>query len=65
MRSEAEMMTARSSTTGYWLNTGPLQPNKTINKNGSAWVKQRMQLELPSNPLAVDDSLLLLEREDI
>ena len=32
-------------------------------KNGSARVKQRMQWEAPSNPLAINNPLLLLERE--
>jgi len=41
------------------LNTSPLHRNK----NGPARVKRRMQWEAPSKPLAVDDPLLLPERE--
>jgi len=33
------------------------------NKNGPARVKQRMQWEAPSKPLAIDEPLLLLEGE--
>jgi len=42
--------------------TSPGQGNAS-NKNGPARVKQRMQWEAPSKPLAVDDPLLLPERE--
>jgi len=45
------------------LNTSPLQRGNASNKNGPARVKQRMQWEAPSKQLAVDDPLLLLERE--
>ena len=41
------------------LNTSPLHRGKASNKNGPARVKQRMQWEAPSKPLAVDDPLLL------
>ena len=34
-----------------------------MDKNGPARVKRRMQWEAPSKPLAVDDPLLLPERE--
>ena len=37
------------------LNTSPLHRENASNMNGPAWVKQRMQLEAPSKPLAVDD----------
>jgi len=43
------------------LNTSPLHGGNASNKNGPARVKQRMQWETPSKPLAVDDSLLLRE----
>jgi len=46
-----------------WLNTSPLHPGNASNKNGPARIKQRMQWETPSKPLAVDDPLLLPERE--
>jgi len=46
-----------------WLNTSPLHRGNASNKNGSARVKRRMQWEVPSKPLVVDDPLLLLERE--
>jgi len=42
--------------------TSPGQGNAS-NKNGPARVKQRMQWEAPSKSLAVDDPLLLPERE--
>jgi len=45
------------------LNTSPLHRGNATNKNGPARVKRRMQWEAPSKPLAVDDPLLLLERE--
>jgi len=45
------------------LNTSPLHRGNASNKNVPAWVKRRMQWEAPSNPLAVDDPLLLRERE--
>jgi len=45
------------------LNTSPLHRGNAFNKNGPARVKRRMQWEAPSKPLAVDDPLLLPERE--
>jgi len=45
------------------LNTSPLHRGNASNKNGPARVKRRMQWEAPSQPLAVDDPLLLPERE--
>jgi len=45
------------------LNASPLHQGNASNKNGPARVKRRMQREAPSKPLAVDDPLLLLERE--
>ena len=45
------------------LNTMPLHRGNESNKNGLARVKRRMQWEAPSKPLAVDDPLLLPERE--
>jgi len=45
------------------LNTSPLHRGNVSNKNGSARVKQRMQWEAPSKPLAVHDPLLLPEQE--
>ena len=45
------------------LNTSPIHRGNASNKNGPAQVKRRMQWEAPSNPLAVADPLLLLERE--
>jgi len=45
------------------LNTNPLHRGNASNQNGPARVKQRMQWEAPSKPLAVDDPLLLPERE--
>jgi len=45
------------------LNKSPLHRGNASNKNGPARVKRRMQLEAPSKPLAVDDPLLLPERE--
>jgi len=45
------------------LNTSPLHQGNASNKNGPARVKRRIQWEAPSKPLAVDDPLLLLERE--
>jgi len=41
----------------------PLHQGNASNKNGPARVKQRIQWEAPSEPLAVDDPLLLPERE--
>ena len=38
-----------------WLNTSPLHRENASNMNGPAWVKQRMQWEAPSKPVAVDD----------
>jgi len=45
------------------LNTSPLHRGNASNKNGPARVKRRMQWEAPSKLLAVDDPLLLPERE--
>jgi len=45
------------------LNTSPLHRGNAFNKNDPARVKRRMQWEAPSKPLAVDDPLLLRERE--
>ena len=45
------------------LNTSPLHRGNASNKNGPARVKQQMQWESPSKPLAVDDPLLLPERK--
>jgi len=45
------------------LNNSPLQRGNASDKNGPARVKQRMQWEAPSKPLAVDDPLLLPERK--
>jgi len=45
------------------LSTSPLHRGNASNKNGPARVKQRMQWEASSKPLAVDDSLLLPKRE--
>jgi len=45
------------------LNTSPLHRGNAFNKNGPARVKRRMQWEAPFKPLAVDDPLLLPERE--
>jgi len=45
------------------LNASPLHRGNASNKNGLARIKLRMQLEVPSKSLAVDDPLLLLERE--
>jgi len=45
------------------LNTSPLHRGNAFNKNGPARVKRQMQWEAPSKPLAVDDPLLLPERE--
>ena len=44
-------------------NTSPLHRGNASNKNGPARVKQRMQWEAPSKPLAVGDPLLLPVRE--
>ena len=48
-----------------WWKTSALHRGNASNKNGpaAAQVKQRMQWDWPSKPLAVDDSLLLPERE--
>ena len=45
------------------LNTSSLHPGNVFNKKCPAQVKRRMQWEAPSKPLAVDDPLLLPERE--
>jgi len=45
------------------LSTSQLHRGNASNKNGPARVKQRMQWEAPSKPLAIDDPLLLPERE--
>jgi len=45
------------------LNTSPLHRGNASNKNGPARVKRRMHWETPSEPLAVDDPLLLPERK--
>jgi len=45
------------------LNTSPLHRGNASNKNGPARIKRRMQWEAHSKPLAVDDLLLLPERE--
>jgi len=45
------------------LNTGLHHRGNASNTNGSARVKRRMQWEAPPKPLAVDDPLLLPERE--
>ena len=45
------------------LNTSPLHRGDACNKSGPARVKPRLQWEAPSKPLAVDDPLLLPERE--
>ena len=45
------------------LNTSQLHWGNAFNKNGLARVIRRMQWEAPSKLLAVDDPLLLLERE--
>ena len=45
------------------LNASPLHRGNASNTNDPARVKRRMQSEAPSKPLAVDDPLLLPERE--
>ena len=45
------------------LNTSSLHRGNASNQNGPARVKRRMQWEAPSKPLAVEDPLLLPERE--
>ena len=45
------------------LSTSPPHRGNASNKNGAARVKQRMQWEVPSKQLAVDDPLFLPERE--
>jgi len=45
------------------LNTSPLDRGNVINKDGPARIKRQKQWEVPCKPLAVDDPLLLLERE--
>jgi len=45
------------------LNASPLQRGNASNRHGPARAKRRMQWEAPSKPLAVDNPLLLLERE--
>jgi len=49
--------------TGNRLNTSPLHRGNASNKNGPAREKWLMRREAPSKPLAVDDPLLLPERE--
>jgi len=51
-------------TNGHQLNTGPLHRENAFNTNGPARVKQRMQWEAPSKLLAVEDRLLLPERDE-
>jgi len=46
-----------------WLNTNPLHQGNASNKNDPARVKLRLQSEVPSRPLVVDDPLLLPEQE--
>jgi len=43
------------------LNNSPLHRGNAFNENGPAQAKRRMQWEVPSKPLAVDDPLLLPE----
>jgi len=45
------------------MNTSPLHRGNASNKNGPARAKRRMQWEAPSKPLAVDNPVLLPERE--
>jgi len=45
------------------LNTSPFHRGNACNKNGPARAKRQMQWEAPYKPLAIDDPLLLLERE--
>ena len=45
------------------LNNSPLHQENASNNNGPARIKRRMPWEAPSEPLAVDDPLLLPERE--
>ena len=45
------------------LNTSPVHRGNAFNKNGAARVKRQMLWEAPSKLLAVDDLLLLPERE--
>jgi len=45
------------------VHTSPLHRGNASNKNGPARVKRRMQWEVPSKRLAVDDPLLLPEQE--
>jgi len=45
------------------LNTSPLHRGNASNKYGPEQVKQRMQWEAPSKPMAVDHTLLLPERQ--
>jgi len=45
------------------LNTSPLHRGIASNRNSPTQVKWRMQWEAPSKPLAIDDPLLLLERD--
>jgi len=45
------------------LNTSPLHRRNASNKNGPAQVKRWMLWEASSKPLAVDDLVLLPERE--
>jgi len=46
-----------------WLNTSPPNRGNASNKNGPARVKRQIQWEAASKPLAVDNPLLLPERE--
>jgi len=52
-----------TKTQGHQLNINPLHRGNVLNTNDLARVKQRMQWEAPSKLLAVDDPLLLPERE--
>ena len=45
------------------MNTSPLHRGNASNKNDPVRVKRRIQWEAPSEPLAIDDPLLLPERE--
>jgi len=56
------MRTPRRSATGQ-TPVHLLHQGNAFNKNSPARVKRRMQWEAPSEPLAVDDPLLLPERE--
>jgi len=52
-----------TKTQGHQLNISPLHRGNALNTNDLARVKQRMQWEAPCKLLAVDDPLLLPERE--